>query len=48
MLVLVSGYTAASFAGVPVNDLAIGVGLSIVLSMGALTLTLGKSVKRHK
>jgi LPLT family lysophospholipid transporter-like MFS transporter len=38
MLILVSGYTAASYAGVPVNDLAVGVGLFIALSIGALTL----------
>jgi MFS transporter, LPLT family, lysophospholipid transporter len=45
MLVLVSGYTAASYVGVPVNDLAVGVGLFIVLSIGALTLTPRKSAK---
>jgi LPLT family lysophospholipid transporter-like MFS transporter len=39
MLALVSGYTAASFIRIPVNEIAVGVGLFIVLSMGALTLT---------
>jgi LPLT family lysophospholipid transporter-like MFS transporter len=45
MLALVSGYTAASFIGVPVNNVAVGVGLFIVVSMGALTLTRPKSTK---
>jgi LPLT family lysophospholipid transporter-like MFS transporter len=45
MLALVSGYTAASFLGIPINDIAVGVGLFIVLSMGALTLTRPKSAK---
>jgi LPLT family lysophospholipid transporter-like MFS transporter len=45
MLALVSGYTAASFIRIPVNDIAVGVGLFIVLSMGALTLTRPKSAK---
>jgi LPLT family lysophospholipid transporter-like MFS transporter len=36
MLVLVSGYTAATFMRAPVNDIAVGVGLFIALSMGAL------------
>jgi LPLT family lysophospholipid transporter-like MFS transporter len=39
MLALVSGYTAASFMKVPVNDTAVGVGLFISLSIGALALT---------
>ncbi len=38
MLALVSGYTAASFMKVPVNDIAVGFGLVLALSMGALTL----------
>jgi MFS transporter, LPLT family, lysophospholipid transporter len=45
MLALVSGYTAASFLSVPVNDTAAGVGLFIALSMGALTLTRRKAPK---
>jgi LPLT family lysophospholipid transporter-like MFS transporter len=45
MLMLVSGYTAASYVGVPVNDLAVGVGLFIALSIGALTLTRRKFAK---
>jgi LPLT family lysophospholipid transporter-like MFS transporter len=39
MLALVSGYTASSFMKVPVNDTAVGVGLFISLSIGALALT---------
>jgi LPLT family lysophospholipid transporter-like MFS transporter len=39
MLALVSGYTAAVFFKVPVNDIAIGVGIFIALSMATLTLT---------
>jgi MFS transporter, LPLT family, lysophospholipid transporter len=39
MLALVSGYTAASFMRVPVNAIAIGVGLFISTSMAALMLT---------
>ena len=46
MLALVSGYTAASFLDLPVNGIAIGVGLFIALSMGALALTRPKSAKR--
>jgi LPLT family lysophospholipid transporter-like MFS transporter len=38
MLVLVSAYTAATFIHVPVNDSAVGLGLFIALTMGALTL----------
>jgi LPLT family lysophospholipid transporter-like MFS transporter len=38
MLALVSAYTAVSFLGVAVNDIAAGFGLFIALSMGALTL----------
>jgi MFS transporter, LPLT family, lysophospholipid transporter len=45
MLALVSGYTAASFIGIPINNIAVGVGLFIVVSMGALTLTRPKSAK---
>jgi LPLT family lysophospholipid transporter-like MFS transporter len=45
MLALVSGYTAASFIRIPVNDIAVGVGLFIALSMGALTMTRRKSVR---
>jgi LPLT family lysophospholipid transporter-like MFS transporter len=44
MLLLVSGYTAATFMGAPVNDIAVGLGLFIVLAMGALTLTRRKSI----
>jgi LPLT family lysophospholipid transporter-like MFS transporter len=43
MLALVSGYTAAVFLSVPVNDIAIGVGIFIALSMSILTLTHRKS-----
>jgi MFS transporter, LPLT family, lysophospholipid transporter len=39
MLALVSGYTAAVFLSVPVNDIAVGVGAFIALSMATLTLT---------
>jgi LPLT family lysophospholipid transporter-like MFS transporter len=39
MLALVSGYTAAVFLKTPVNDIAIGVGVFIALSMTALILT---------
>src|SRR6202789_2583723 len=39
MLVLVGGYSAAVFFKVPVNDIAIGVGAFIALSMATLTLT---------
>jgi len=45
MLALVSGYTAASYIGIPINDIAVGVGLFIMLSMGTLTLTRPKSAK---
>jgi LPLT family lysophospholipid transporter-like MFS transporter len=44
-LVLVSGYTAVSFIRVPVNDIAVGVGLSIAVAMGALTWAWGRSGK---
>ncbi len=37
MLALVAGYTAATFMSVPVNHIAVGIGLFIALSMGALT-----------
>jgi LPLT family lysophospholipid transporter-like MFS transporter len=45
MLALVSGYTAAVFIDAPVNDIAVGVGLFIALSMTILTLRRGKSPK---
>lgn len=45
MLALVSGYTAATFVHVPVNDTAFGLGLFIVLAMGALTLARRRSAK---
>jgi LPLT family lysophospholipid transporter-like MFS transporter len=38
MLALVAGYTAASFMSVSVNHIAVGFGLFIALSMGALNL----------
>jgi LPLT family lysophospholipid transporter-like MFS transporter len=38
MLALVAGYTAATFMSVPVDEIAVGIGLFIALSMGALTL----------
>ena len=37
MLALVSGYTAVTFLRVPVNDIAVGLGLFLVVSMGLLT-----------
>jgi len=37
MLALVAGYTAATFMSVPVNRIAVGIGLFTALSMGALT-----------
>jgi LPLT family lysophospholipid transporter-like MFS transporter len=37
MLALVGCYTAASFVHVPVNDIAVGVGIFISLSIGVLT-----------
>jgi LPLT family lysophospholipid transporter-like MFS transporter len=39
MLTLVSAYTAAVFLKVPVNGIAVGVGMFIALSMAILTLT---------
>jgi MFS transporter, LPLT family, lysophospholipid transporter len=45
MLVLVSGYSAAVFLKVPVNGIAIGVGLFIALSMATLTMTRLRSTK---
>ena len=45
MLVLVSGYSAAVFLKVPVNGIAIGVGMFIALSMATLTMTRFKSAK---
>lgn len=38
MLALVSGYAIVSFIGVPVHDVAIGFGLVLSLSMGALAV----------
>jgi MFS transporter, LPLT family, lysophospholipid transporter len=46
MLVLVSVYSAAVFLSAPVNDIAIGVGAFIALSMATLTLTRRKSAKK--
>jgi LPLT family lysophospholipid transporter-like MFS transporter len=45
MLTLVSAYTAAVFLKVPVNGIAVGVGMFIALSMAILTLTNLKSPK---
>jgi LPLT family lysophospholipid transporter-like MFS transporter len=45
MFALVSGYTAAAFINVPVNDIAFGVGLFIALSIAALTFAWRRSVK---
>jgi MFS transporter, LPLT family, lysophospholipid transporter len=45
MLALVSGYSAAVFLRAPVNDIAVGVGAFIALSMASLTLTHLKSAK---
>jgi hypothetical protein len=45
MLALVSGYSAVVFLKTPVNDIAIGVGVFITLSMTTLTLTSRQSVK---
>jgi LPLT family lysophospholipid transporter-like MFS transporter len=39
MLALVSGYTTASYLKVPVNDIALGFGMFLALSMGALIFT---------
>jgi LPLT family lysophospholipid transporter-like MFS transporter len=39
MLALVGGYSAAVFLKIPVNDIAIGVGLFIALSMTTLAMT---------
>ena len=39
MLALVSSYTVAVFLETPVNDIAIGVGVFIALSISTLTLT---------
>ncbi len=38
MLALVTGYTAVSFMRVPVNDIAVGFGLFLAMSMGALPM----------
>jgi LPLT family lysophospholipid transporter-like MFS transporter len=43
MLLLVGGYATAVFLSIPVNDIAIGVGAFIALSMATLTLTRRKS-----
>ena len=45
MLALVCAYTATVFLKAPVNDIAIGVGVFITLSMATLTLTGRQSVK---
>jgi LPLT family lysophospholipid transporter-like MFS transporter len=45
MLAFVSCYTVAVFLKTPVNDIAIGVGVFIMLSMTTLTLTNRQSVK---
>jgi len=45
MLALVSGYTAAVYLSIPVNDIAVGVGVFIALSMATLTLTRRNSTK---
>ncbi|MEA3142420.1 MAG: transporter, family, lysophospholipid transporter [Gammaproteobacteria bacterium] len=45
MLALVSGYAAAVFLSVPVNDIAVGVGIFIALSMLVLTLARRRSAK---
>ena len=39
MLALVTGYTTATYLRVPVNDIAVGFGLFLAISMGALALT---------
>jgi len=43
MLALVSGYTTAVFLSVPVNEIAVGIGAFIALSMATLTLARRKS-----
>jgi len=48
MLALVSAYSAAVFLKTPVNDIAIGVGAFIALSMAALTLTRLKGTKASR
>jgi LPLT family lysophospholipid transporter-like MFS transporter len=45
MLAMVSGYAAVAYIGVPVNDVAVGFGLILALSMGALTLMRPKKAK---
>jgi LPLT family lysophospholipid transporter-like MFS transporter len=45
MLALVSGYSAAVFLSAPVNDIAVGVGAFIALSMATLVLTRLKAAK---
>ena len=45
MLAFVSGYTVAVFLKTPVNDIAIGVGVLLTLSMTTLTLTSRQSLK---
>jgi LPLT family lysophospholipid transporter-like MFS transporter len=45
MLALVSGYSAAVFFKTPVNGIAVGVGVFIVLSMATLTLSRFRSLK---
>jgi len=45
MLALVSGYSAAVFLKTPVNDIAIGAGVFITLSMATLALTGRQSAK---
>jgi LPLT family lysophospholipid transporter-like MFS transporter len=45
MLALVGGYSAAVFLKIPVNDIAIGVGLFIALSMTTLAMTGGGALK---
>jgi hypothetical protein len=45
MLALVSCYSAAVFLGAPVNDIALGVGAFIALSMAILVLTRLKPAK---
>jgi LPLT family lysophospholipid transporter-like MFS transporter len=45
MLALVSGYTAATYMKIPINDIAIGFGLFMALSIGALAVSQRTSAK---
>ena len=48
MLALVSGYTAAVFISIPANDIAVGIGIFIALSMLVLTLAHRRFAKARR